>query len=459
MAGQIQPRRRYMGVDVGGTKIQATLVEESGAILSRNRVPTPREGGSAAAVDAIAGSIADLLDDQEMIPEDLAAIGIAVAGVVDPDAGSVVITPNMELTGVSIVPELRDRFGVPVALGNDTNMGTLGERWLGAARQAESVLGVLVGTGIGGGFVEGTALMQGYRNCATEIGHMVMEMDGPECGCGNKGCFEALASRTAMDRDIRAAIDKGRKSVMTDLLAEKGPLIRSGMLRTALQQEDKVVTRVMTRASEIIGLACLSARHMLDPEIIVLGGGVVEACGDFMLPIIQGVLDTDGLTGSRPPVPVRLAALGDDAVVLGAVALARQEVGRSAFHKRYRTIPIYPRVEEASYGEITIGGKTYSRDAYIRASGNSKKRKKSLAKGNKAPGPDIDAKEMDKICRGGPAEVFIGTGFQTPVEVLDDAMRFCRDRAIECTVASTPEAIRHYHRSKKRRALFARVLS
>jgi glucokinase len=301
--------------------------------------------------------------------------------------------------------------------------------------------------------------MQGYRNCATEIGHVVMEMGGPKCGCGNRGCFEALASRTAMDRDIRAAIEKGKKTVMTDLLAEKGPLIRSGMLRTALEQEDKVVTRVMQRASEIIGMACLSARHMLDPEMIVLGGGVVEACGDFMLPIIQGVLDTDGLTGSREAVPVRLAALGDDAVVLGAVALARQEVGRSAFHKRYQKIPAYPKVEEASYGEITIAGQTYSRDAYVRANGNSKKRKKSRAKGKKAPGPDIDAKEMDKICRGGPAEVFIGTGFEESVEVLDDARRFCRDRAIECTVTSTPEAIRHYHRSKKRRALFARVLS
>jgi glucokinase len=448
-----------MGVDVGGTKIQATLVEESGAILARNRVPTPRKGGAEAAVESIAASVCDLLDEQEMIGEDLAAIGVAVAGVVDPDAGQVVITPNMELTGVSIVPELRERFGVPVALGNDTNMGTLGERWLGAARNAESVLGVLVGTGIGGGFVQGTQLMQGYRNCATEIGHVVMEMDGPVCGCGNKGCFEALASRTAMDRDIRAAMDKGKKTVMTELLAEKGPLIRSGMLRTALEQEDKVVTRVMQRASEVIGLACLSARHMLDPEVIVLGGGVLEACGDFMLPIIQGVLDTDGLTGSQKPQPVRLAALGDDAVVLGAVALARQEVGRSAFHKRYQKIPSYPRIDEASYGEITIGGKTYPRDAYVRANGESKKRKKARAKGKKAPAPNIDAKEMDKVCRGGPAEVFIGTGFQEPIEVLEDALRFCRDRAIECTVTSTPEAIRRYHRSKKRRALLARVLS
>ncbi|MFP4053471.1 MAG: ROK family protein [Phycisphaerae bacterium] len=449
----------YMGVDVGGTKIQATLVEESGSVLARNRRPTPREVSPEQSVEAIASAVADLLGEEKIAPDDLAAIGIAVPGVVDPDAGVVVVTPNMALSGVSIVPRLEERFGVPVALGNDTNMGALGERWLGAGRDADSVLGVFVGTGIGGGFVQGTALMRGYRGSACEVGHMIMEINGPLCGCGNRGCMEALASRTAIERDIRMRIASGEKSVVTELMGEDARVIRSGVLRDALTEGDEVVTGVLHRASEVLGLGLLTIRHVLDPEVTVLGGGVVEACGSFMLPIVQGILDADALAGSRPPRPVRLAALGDDAVAMGAVALAREAAGRSVFSKKYQTLPEYPKIESANPGEVVIGGKSYSRDARIHVNGKSKGRKKSLVQGLEEPGPHVGLREVRKVCKGGPEVLFIGIGFDQPVAVSEEAVRFCRDRHMECEIGPTGEIVEAYNCCKRRKAALLRVYS
>ncbi|MDZ7617032.1 MAG: ROK family protein [Patescibacteria group bacterium] len=324
----------YLGVDVGGTKVQASVVRESGEILTRKRQATPRNVDPGSELEAIESAIeAALLAARRKI-KDVQAIGIAIPGVVVPKDGHIVVTPNMSLGGVGIGKHLQRRFGVPVAVGNDCNLGALGERWLGAARAARSVFAILVGTGVGGGFVRKGKLWRGARESASEIGHIVMQIGGPECGCGNRGCLEALASRTAIERDIRQAIGEGRPSVVSELTNGDLDVIRSRVLRKALDANDAVVTEVMTRAAEVLGHACLTVRHLVDPEIIVLGGGVIEACGDFVVPIIRRIVAADGLAGAREGGQVVVSELGDDAVVLGAVALARGTVGRSPFRKQ-----------------------------------------------------------------------------------------------------------------------------
>ena len=161
------------------------------------------------------------------MPRNSRAMGVAIPGVVDPELGRIVVTPNMTLTGVALGSHLEARFHVPVALGNDCNLGALGETWLGSARRASSALGIFVGTGIGGGFVRKGKLWRGAREAAGEIGHIVMQIGGPKCGCGNHGCLEALASRTAIENQLRAAVGAGRQTVLTELLGGDLQVIRS----------------------------------------------------------------------------------------------------------------------------------------------------------------------------------------------------------------------------------------
>ena len=324
----------YLGVDVGGTKVQASVVRESGEILARQRCQTPRNEEPERELCAIESVIEDALTASKKKLRDVQAIGIAIPGVVAPRQGRIVVTPNMNLSGVRISKHLRRRFGVPVAVGNDCNLGALGERWLGAARDAKSAFTILVGTGVGGGFVRKGKLWRGAREAASEIGHIVMQIGGPVCGCGNRGCLEALASRTAIERDLREAVNGGRSSMVTELTGGDLTVIRSRVLCKALEAGDSLVTEVMQRAAEVLGYACLTVRHLIDPEVIVLGGGVIEACGDFVVPIVRQIVEADRLPGAREGGRVVVSALGDDAVVLGAVALARATAGRNPFGKR-----------------------------------------------------------------------------------------------------------------------------
>ena len=193
----------YVGADVGGTNITTLLVEESGRVIARNRGRTPTRGGRQTTLAVIVKTIDKLLAEAKVKPRDVAAIGLAVAGIVDSEKGLVVVTPNMHLSGLQIVKPMEEHFGVPVALGNDVDLGTLGEAWLGAARGARSVVGIFVGTGIGGGIIYEGRLIRGARMAAGEIGHVVMMPGGPLCGCGNRGCYEALASRTAIEMFLR----------------------------------------------------------------------------------------------------------------------------------------------------------------------------------------------------------------------------------------------------------------
>jgi glucokinase len=445
-------QRLYLGVDVGGTKVQASLVEEAGTILGREKAPTPRKGGPERVLAVIEKTIEDVLKKGSGAANHLTAMGVAVPGVVDPDTGRIVVTPNMSLTGVAVRAHLESRFNVPVAIGNDCNMGALGEKWLGSARQFDSALAILVGTGIGGGFVQKGRLWRGARESASEIGHIIMQIDGPKCGCGNRGCLEALASRSAIERDIRAGIAAGRESVLTQLCGGDLAVIRSGAIRQALDAQDPLVNEVVHRAAEVLGYACITVRHLIDPEVIILGGGVIEACSDFILPIVDNIVGSDRLPGARDGGRVLLSALGDDAVVLGAVALARKLAGRSPFKKRYYFPPKYPKIGKAVFGEITIGKRIYRRDLYISVQGTVKKRDKSIAKEIYGNAHTLGPKELEKVCRGGPEILFVGSGMEGRMELTEDALLFLSQRSIQCEILPTPKMIEAYNKSRQRKA-------
>jgi len=441
----------YVGVDVGGTKVMAAVVTPGGDILGSHRTPTPRDAKPKKTVAAILEAIANALDEQKVAPDELGGIGLTIPGVVDPDTGTIVVTPNMNLTGVVIVPVVEERFGVPVAIGNDVNMGTLGEKWLGAARRAQSAVCVMVGTGIGGGVIMNGKLVRGSREAAGEVGHMIVEIGGPQCGCGNCGCWEALASRTAIERDIRQAVAAGKDTVATRLVEKSDGLFKSSVLRKALKAGDKVVTRIVRRASEVLGYGCLTIRHLLDPEVIILGGGVIEACGRWVLPVVREIVGADALPGARPGCYIAESELGDDAVVLGAVALAMEARGEDPMKVKL-PVPDYPTIESTEFGQIVIGGKTYRTDVRIGADGKARKRNKKRVKERLGTSHKIDANELDKACQGHPDVLIIGTGQQGAAVLTADGEEYLKARRLGFKTLPTPEAAAAYNRAKGRRA-------
>lgn len=455
--------RLYLGVDIGGTKIQASLVAESGTILGRQRQATPRPASGCpsgpeqilAGVEAVMKSV---LVEANLETTDLTGIGVAVPGVVEPKSGNVIVTPNMGLTGVAVGAHLESSFRVPVVIGNDGNLGAYGESWLGSARKARSALGIWVGTGIGAGFVQKGKVWRGAREAAGEIGHIVMQIGGPVCGCGNHGCLEALASRTAIERDIRAALAAGGTSKLTEISGGDLSVIRSGAIRKALKAEDPLVTGILHRAAETLGYACLTVRHLIDPEVIVLGGGLIEACSEYMMPIVEFIVGSDRLPGARDGGHVLLSALGDDAVVLGAVALARRLVGRSPFKKKYRVGPAYPQIERFSFGEIVVGKKAYNGDVYIQVSGKVKSRDKDFARRDGDNPQAIGAKELEEVCKGGPEVLFVGCAKANEVCLTEQAQRFLAQRSIRCEVVSAVQLVDDYNKSKARKAALIHVM-
>lgn len=313
----------YLGVDVGGTKIAAGVVSPAGKILGWEKTSTPRKTGAKEIARVILRAARDVIRDAGLKARRLKGIGVGVPGIVDAKGVRVLVAPNIALAGYPLAAELRRRFDVTVALGNDVNLGVLGERWKGVGEGVDDLVGIFPGTGVGGGVVCGGKLLLGAHGASAELGHVVLDPAGPRCGCGARGCLEAYASRTAVERDIRAGVRAGARTEILALNGGKLDVIKSKVLSRALRRRDPLVTTVMRAAAERLGEGCVALRHCFDPEMFVLGGGLIEACGDFLLPIVRRRLAQDPLFKKVGACKVVRSRLGDDAVVLGAVALVR----------------------------------------------------------------------------------------------------------------------------------------
>ncbi|MBN1201853.1 MAG: ROK family protein [Anaerolineae bacterium] len=313
-----------LGIDLGGTKILASAVDRQGRIIGSAKRKTRSERGVDATIERILKTAYDAVDDANLDMDQISAVGIGAPGVADYDAGVVEFAPNLSnWVNVPLGPTLKKALGIPVFVENDVNAGTYGEYTVGAARGYQSVLGVFPGTGIGGGIILGGKLWRGARNAAAEIGHFVVMIDGPVCGCGRRGCIEAVASRTAIERDILGEIRGGRPSIVTDLVNLDKDRITSGTLAEALAKGDPLVTDVIERAAYHLGVFTAGMVNTLDTECVVYGGGLIEACADVMLPIIREATYRYLIRPVEPEhLPIIEAALGDDAVLLGAAMLA-----------------------------------------------------------------------------------------------------------------------------------------
>jgi glucokinase len=465
-------QKHYIGIDVGGTKIQTSLVTEAGNVLASQRQETPRKCAAEVTLQAITTAIKALLQEQTIQPNELAGIGIAVPGVVQPETGFVIETPNMNLSGVDLGNYLKSHFDLPIAVGNDCNLGTLGESWLGSGRNAASCVGIFVGTGIGSGIVMNDTVWSGAAQSAGEIGHIVVQTPCedwqrrlhrkqeknektffpkhlPQCGCGNYGCLESLASRMAIEKFIREALQHGEKSVIEKLNGGSLEVIKSGSLAKALKAEDKVVTAIMHYVSQVIGHACLTVRHLLDPEVIVLGGGVMEACQQFMMPIIDAVVVNDRLMTASSKRRLLLSSLGDDAVVLGAVALARSLNGNNPLQKKTRrTVPHYPTLRLMAKNVIHISDKPYSEDFFLLSDGSIVPRKKLPKKEEDG----FRLKDIEKAAQGGVDLLILVSPRAGELSLSGKCHDYLYRRNIDYRILPLEEGIKLYNSTAVRRA-------
>ncbi|MFH0964845.1 MAG: ROK family protein [Planctomycetota bacterium] len=318
--------RPVVGVDLGGTKILSAVVRADGAILARAKLPTEASGGLEHVIDRIAQSVFDAVREARLSPADVPAMAVGSPGPLDPHKGIILEAPNLGWKNVPLGAELEKRTGIKTFVENDVDMGTLGEFVFGAAKGADSVLGVFVGTGIGGGIIIHGKLLRGAAGVAGEIGHIVVKRNGAACNCGGRGCMEAYAGRWAVARYIHKAVRKGRRSSVARVVKGDHVNLTSGTLRSAWRADDKLVRKALTRACKYLGAGIGSVVNLLSPEVVVIGGGVFEALGKELLPITVKHIRRNAMEASLRNVRIVLAALGDDANVLGASVAARQRL-------------------------------------------------------------------------------------------------------------------------------------
>ena len=319
-------RSYVVGVDLGGTKILAGLFDSSLECVGTAKVSTKAQRGLETVLSRIERCVKDAVDEADLNLKQVRGVGIGAPGAVDFESGTVLFAPNLEgWKDVPLKKELEKRLDLPVFVENDGNIAVLGVHVAELKAKPRNVIGIFVGTGIGGGLIINQELYSGFNHTAGEIGHMIIDINGPKCGCGSRGCFEALASRTAIFQRIKAGIKDGEKTILTEMLGENLEDLRSGDLRKAIRRGDKFVSKVIEQVAEYIGIGVANLVNVLAPEVVVLGGGVMEALADEMTSVILKTAKEHAMPGTLKNVEIIASKLGDSAGITGAAVLARRE--------------------------------------------------------------------------------------------------------------------------------------
>ena len=308
------------GIDLGGTELRVGLLTRAGRLVGRLQVPTDTLGGPQAVVAQMVG-LMDRLRHEAGDPA-VAGIGVASPGPLDPEHGVVIDAPTLGgWHDVPLVALLEARTGLPARLENDANAAALGEWRAGAGIGLRHMIYVTVSTGIGGGVIADGRLLHGHRGMAAEIGHMTQREDGPLCSCGGLGCFEALASGTALDTAARRAVASGNVTVMRELA--DGGTVTGRHVTAAARGGDALALALLHEEARLLGRGFASLLHLYSPELIVVGGGVSEAF-DLLQPELGRAMREAAMPSYRD-VPVVRAMLGHDAGLVGAASLMWQE--------------------------------------------------------------------------------------------------------------------------------------
>ncbi len=311
----------YIGVDLGGTKILAGIFDSDHHCLASEKTKTNQEDG----YDAVCGQIVETIHAAAELagidPAKVNGAGIGAPGSISSDESRVLFAPNLGWRDAPLKADLEAELGCPVWLGNDCNVAATGIHRLELEAKPNDMVSIFLGTGIGAGIITNGVFLTGATRAAGEVGHMVLDPDGPVCGCGTRGCFEALASRTAIFNKVKSAVNDGAKTLLMDAGDDSVTRIRSGKLRRAIEAGDELAAAVLGETCLYTGVAIANLCNLLNPEVVALGGGLIEQLQADMLPKIRDTALERIMPGARQ-VRIMATALGDAAGITGAAILA-----------------------------------------------------------------------------------------------------------------------------------------
>ena len=309
-------------LDVGGTKVLGAIFNEKDEIIYRLKKRSKSGGEGAADVEkVIVDVVEEMISASGIDRSKLNAVASCAPGVIDQERGVVLFTPNLPWRDYDIAGAMRKKFGVPFYVGNDVNLGVLGEYHFGAGRGYRNIVGFFVGTGLGGGLILNGALYTGHQFKAAEYGHMILDPEGPLCNCGQRGCLETFSSKMGMTAYIRQQVSRGRETMMAE--AVQDGVFRSKKLKKALEAGDKVAMEAVDRACHYLAVATGSMINTFSPDLILYGGGVIEAVGDLFLSKVLAEVDRYCMPQIRSTVDIKTAALGDDSILYGDLAMIK----------------------------------------------------------------------------------------------------------------------------------------
>ena len=319
-------KKYWVGFDLGGTKMLCVVYDDEFKMLGRERKKTKGHLGAKTGLSRITETIENALEDAGIDKDDLSGIGVGSPGPIDMQNGILLYAPNLGWENVNLKEHLEKEFGCPAVIGNDVDMGVYGEYRFGAAKGAHCVVGIFPGTGIGGGCIYDGQVLRGKHMTCMEIGHVMSVTDGPLSAAGCPGSLEAVASRLSIAASAAQAAYRGqapilRKNAGTDLSE-----IRSGTLASSVDAGEVAVIEIIQDAAKKIGIAIAGMIHLLSPDVIVLGGGLVEAMPKLFLKSVQEGIDEWLLPTYAETYKIKVAELGDDAAVKGAAGWAMHSI-------------------------------------------------------------------------------------------------------------------------------------
>lgn len=324
----IIPDPYLLGIDIGGSKILTAITNPSGEIISSDYTVTPAREDVSKITEELIASIHRSVDGAKIKLEDIAAIGIGAPGISNPDSGIVYSSPNLpSWRNVPLKQILMNIFKRPAFLINDANAAALGEFYYGAAREVRHFIYVTISTGIGGGIIINGEIYTGTLGTAGEIGHMIIKPDGPQCGCGNRGCWETLASGTALAREAKQRIEAGIVTSILDIAEGKVESITAEMVHAAADQGDATAKELIAQTSYYLGIGLANLVNIFNPKLIVIGGGLANI-GDTLLQPAYEVVRERAFREAYEAVGFVRVRLGRNSGVLGAAAFAFHKLNK-----------------------------------------------------------------------------------------------------------------------------------
>lgn len=311
----------YLGLDMGGTNIAAGVVDEAVRVLSKGSVPTQASEGPERVIENMVRVGRETVEKAALSMADITAIGIGSPGPLSVEEGVIHASPNLPgFVGVPLRDRVAGSLGAKAVLHNDANAAAFGEYCGGAGRHVQHMVMLTLGTGIGGGIISDGILLRGCGDNAGELGHIIVHPDGRRCGCGQSGCLEAYASATHTVRRAEEAIAEGTRSTLSRLDS-----ISAKDVAQHAQKGDALAIAVLEGAAEALALACVSLRHVVEPQLAVLGGGMAAAGELILAPTRKHYQRLMWKLQDSHPMQIELAALGSDAGFIGAAGLAQQK--------------------------------------------------------------------------------------------------------------------------------------